>query len=167
MNDVLRQLDADDNGELTAAEKSQAKIILYGHSWGASQASAFAERLERLGIPVLLTIQIDIVPKPGQNPILIPSNVEAAINFFQSGGPLRGRSQVVAEDPGRTEIIGNFHMTYDDRRIDCGNYPWFARTFNKPHHEIENDARVWDQIAMLIDSRVSSLRSPVDQAALH
>jgi hypothetical protein len=35
---------------------------------------------------VLLTIQIDIVSKPGQNPILMPRNVEAAINFFQSEG---------------------------------------------------------------------------------
>ena len=97
----------------------QAKVIVYGHSRGASKVSAFARDLERLGIPVLLTIQIDIVPKPGQNPSLIPPNVEAAINFFQSGGPLRGRSEVVAEDPGRTEIIGNFHMTYERHRVDC------------------------------------------------
>ena len=166
MNDVLRLLDTDEDGKLTARERSQAKIIVYGHSWGASEALAFAGRLERLKIPVLLTVQIDIVPKPGQKPNLIPSNVEAAINFFQSEGPLHGRSEVVAEDPQRTEIIGNFHMTYEGHRIDCGNYPWFARTFNKPHDEIENDARVWNQIALLIDSRLSSLRSATDQSAM-
>lgn len=165
--DLLRLLDADKDGVLTAAEKSQAKVIVYGHSWGASQVSAFARDLKRLGIPVLLTVQIDIVPKPGQNPGLIPPNVEAAINFFQSEGPLRGRSEVVAEDPGRTEIIGNFHMSYEDHRVDCQNYPWLARTFNKPHHEIENDPRVWNQIALLIDSRLSSLRPTIDQAAMH
>ena len=167
-SDVLRLLDANHDGVLTDAERGQAKIILYGHSWGASQALAFARELKRLGIPVLLTIQIDTVSKPGQNPSLIPSNVRAAINFFQSGGPLHGRSEVFAEDPKKTEIIGNFHMTYDEgRRIDCRNYPWFARTFNKPHHEIENDARVWKQIALVIDSRLSSLSSPIDQAAMH
>jgi pimeloyl-ACP methyl ester carboxylesterase len=165
--DILRLLDADHDGVLTATEKGQAKIIVFGHSWGASEASAFARGLEQLAIPVLLTIQIDIVSKPGQNPILMPPNVQAAINFFQSEGPLHGRTQVVAEDPGRTEIIGNFHMTYQDHRIDCRNYPWFARTFNKPHHEIENDARVWNQIALVIDSRLSSLRSLIDQAAMH
>ena len=165
--DVLRLLDADDDGVLTAAENSHAKIIVYGHSWGASEVSAFARDLERLGIPVLLTIQIDIVPKPGQNPSLIPPNVEAAINFFQSEGPLRGRPEVVAEDPGRTQIIGNFHMTYEDHRVDCQNYSWFARTFNKPHHEIENDPRVWNRIALLIDSRLSSLNRPIDQDAMH
>ena len=165
--DILGLLDADHDGVLTEAEKGQAKIIVFGHSWGASEASAFARDLEQLGIPVLLTIQIDIVSKPGQKPILIPPNVEAAINFFQSEGPLHGQTRVVAEDPGRTEIIGNFHMTYEGHRVDCRNYPWFARTFNKPHHEIENDARVWNQIALVIESRLSSLRSSIDQAAMH
>lgn len=167
MNDVLQLLDADKDGVLTAAEKGQAKIIVYGHSWGASEAAAFARDLNRRGIPVLLTIQIDIVSKPGQNPGLIPPNVDAAINFFQSEGPLRGRTQVIAEDPGRTEIIGNFHMTYKGHHVDCRNFPWFARTFNKPHHEIENDARVWNQIALLIDSRLSSLRRTNNQTAMH
>jgi hypothetical protein len=165
--DVLRLLDADDDGYLTTAERGQAKIIVFGHSWGASETSEFAREMDRLGIPVLLTVQIDIVSKPHQNPTLMPPNVEAAINFFQSKGPLHGRTEVVAEDPGRTEIIGNFHMTYEDRRVDCRNYPWFARTFNKPHHEIENDARVWNQIALVIDSRLSSLTRPFDQAALY
>ncbi len=169
MADVLRVVDADHDGVLSAEEKSQARIILYGHSWGASEAAAFARELEPLGIPVLLTIQIDIVPKPGQKPVLIPANVEGAINFFQteSDGLLHGRSTVVAEDPGRTKIIGNIHMTYDGRRVDCRNYPWLARTFNKPHHEIENDARVWNQIASIIDARLSSLASPTDHAAMH
>ena len=54
-------------------------------------------------------------------------------------------------------------MTYEGQHVDCRNYPWFARTFNKPHHEIENDARVWKQIAAIIDSRLSSRRSPMDQ----
>jgi hypothetical protein len=168
-SDVLRLLDINHDGSLTASEKRQARIIVYGHSWGASEATAFARELDRLQIPVLLTIQIDIVAKPGQKPVLIPPNVQTAINFFQSesDGLLHGRSEVVAEDPGRTEIIGNLHMTYEGQRVDCRNYPWFARTFNKPHHQIENDARVWNQIALVIDSRLSSLRSLDDQAAMH
>jgi len=169
ISDVLELLDADHNGTLTAVEKSQAKIIVYGHSWGASEAATFAKELEPFGIPVLLTIQIDIVPKPHQRPILIPPNVQAAINFFQSEpkGLLHGQSEVVAEDPERTEIIGNLHMTYEGQHVDVRNYPWFARTFNKPHHEVENDARVWKQIASIIDSRLSSLSSSMDQAAMH
>jgi hypothetical protein len=46
-------------------------------------------------------------------------------------------------------------MTYEDRPIDCANYSWYARVFNRPHHEIENDFRVWDRAASLIDSNLS------------
>lgn len=168
LTDVQRLLDADQNGDVTAAEKKQAKIILYGHSWGASETVTFAQELGRLDIPVLLTVQIDIVPKPGQQPLVIPANVGAAVNFFQSEehGFLHGRREVIAEDPGRTEIIGNLRMSYEGRHVDCRNYPWLPRTFNKPHHEIENDARVWKQIASIIDSRLS-LRNTLDQAATH
>ena len=168
MADVLRLLDTDHNGILTDEEKGRAHIILYGHSWGASEAAAFARELEPLGIPVLLTIQIDIVPKPGQKPVLMPRNVEGAVNFFQSEseGMLHGRSEVVAEDPQRTKILGNIRMGYQGRHVDCRNYPWLARTFNKPHHEIENDARVWSQIATMIDARLASLGTPMDQAGM-
>jgi hypothetical protein len=166
ISEVLRLLDTDGDGILSAAEKAQAKIIVYGHSWGASEAATFARELEPLGIPVLLTVQIDIVAKLGQRPVLIPRNVEAAINFFQSEGPLHGRPEVVAEDPERTKILGNLHMSYEGHPVDCGNYPWFARTFNKPHHEVENDARVWQQIAAIIDSRLFSSTTSMDQAAI-
>jgi hypothetical protein len=165
VGDVLRELDTDHDGLLSASEREQARIIVYGHSWGASEATAFARELEQHEIPVLLTVQIDIVPKPGQTPILIPPNVEAAINFFQSEGFLHGRSKVVAEDPRRTEILGNLHMNYEDQHVDCRNYPWFARTFNKPHHKIENDARVWSQIALIIDARLSSVGNAINQDA--
>ena len=43
-------------------------------------------------------------------------------------------------------------MTYRDRQINCDNYPWIARHLNGPHHKIENDPIVWQQIASLIDS---------------
>src|ERR1700739_1471762 len=152
LREIVRLLDTNCDGRLTASEKQNARIILYGHSWGASETVAFARELGKLGIPVLLTVQIDIVPKPGQNSIEIPSNVEQAVNFYQSIGLLRGQSRIVATDPARTEIIGNFRMTYRKHSVDCGNYPWFARTFNKPHHEIENDSRVWERVNSLIDT---------------
>src|SRR5262249_5165248 len=136
-------------------ERRSAKIILYGHSWGASETAAVAQKLATLQIPVLLTIQMDIIAKPGQNPTLIPSNVARAINFYQSKGPLHGRPRIVAADPAMTTIVGNIQMTYRPSEIDCSNYNWFVRTFNRPHHEIENDPRVWDRVAELIDGEVS------------
>jgi hypothetical protein len=159
LRQVLRLLDTDRDGDLTAMEKEQARIIIYGHSWGASQTVTFARELGRQGIPVLLTIQMDSIRKPGQEDSTIPPNVANAVNFYQPRGLLHGRAEILAADPTRTKIMGNFQMTYENRRINCDNYSWFARTFNKPHHEIENDPRVWDQAASLIDSELSSLPS--------
>jgi hypothetical protein len=55
-------------------------------------------------------------------------------------------------------------MTYEDRPINCDNYSWYARTFNKPHHEIENDLRVWDELASLINTDLPGTSS-IAQAA--
>jgi hypothetical protein len=161
LRQVLHLLDTDRDGVLTAVEKEHARIIIYGHSWGASETVTLARELGRNGIPVLLTIQVDTIAKPKQKGSIIPSNVANAVNFYQPGGLLHGRSEILAADPARTKIIGNFRMTYEDHPINCDNYPWLARTFDKPHHEIENDPRVWDQAASLIDSELSDPASSV------
>ena len=166
LRQVEQLLDTDRDGSLTAAEKQQARIIIYGHSWGASETVSFARELGQQGIPVLLTIQLDSIAKPGQRDSTIPPNVATAVNFYQPGGILHGRSQILAADPTRTEIIGNFEMTYRNHPINCDNYPWIARTFNKPHHEIENDPRIWDQLASLIDSELSGARPTVGLSGL-
>jgi hypothetical protein len=54
---ILRWLDTDGNGTLTVGEKQQAGIVIYGHSWGASETVTLARELARSSIPVLLTIQ--------------------------------------------------------------------------------------------------------------
>jgi hypothetical protein len=149
---VLRLLDADHDGTLTAEEKRNAGVIIYGVSWGASEAVTLSRELEQDGIPVLLTIHVDSVTKIGQNDQVIPANVELAVNFYQSDGFLHGRPEIRAADPARTQIIGNFHFEYKTNPIDCSQYPWFARAFEKPHIEIESDPRVWDQVDALIRS---------------
>jgi len=154
LHEVLRLLDGGGKGNPSSTEKAHAKIIIYGHSWGAAETVAFARELGKRGIPVQLTIQLDSIEKPGRDDSRIPSNVANAINFYQSRGPLQGLTEIVASDPAQTAIIGNLHMTYKGHRINCANYPWYARTFNKPHHELENDPRVWDLAASLIDSEV-------------
>ncbi len=152
-------LDTDHNGVISSLEKEQATVILYGHSWGATETVEFARELGRRGIPVALTIQVDTIGKPGHTKSAISPNVATAINFYQSGGPLHGQPEIVATDPQRTKILGNFHMTYEGRPINCDNYSWYSRTINKPHHEIENDFRVWDQIASRIDSTLTGAPS--------
>jgi hypothetical protein len=148
---VLELLSKDDDGVLTSRGKERASIIIYGHSWGASQVVTLARDLGRLGIPVSLTIQVDSVHKPGHEDAVIPPNVRNAVNFYQTKGFIHGRSHIRASDQKRTNIIGNFQMAYQDRQINCDNYPWLARHLNRGHHEIENDPRVWEQISSLID----------------
>jgi hypothetical protein len=154
MEDIILRLDTDKDGLLTGTEKEELKIIIYGHSWGASQTLILARELQRRGIPVCLTIQIDSVKKFGQDDRTVPSNVATAVNYYQSRGLTRGQPLIVAADARRTKILGNFHMKYLDHQINCDNYPWPSRVFNKPHHQIENDPQVWVQIASFVDSEL-------------
>ena len=159
---VLQLLDANHDGLLTADEKEQASIIIYGHSWGGSQTVTLARQLGRQGVPVSLTIQVDSVHKPGHDDAVIPPNVRNAINFYQTKGLIHGRPSIRAVDRSRTNIIGNVQTTYQDRRINCDNYPWIARHLNKPHHEIENDPLVWEQIASMIDTELSKRKAAAE-----
>ena len=152
--EVLRLLDGDHDGNLSAEEKSKARIILYGHSWGASEAVTLARTLQKDSVDVLLTIQVDSVSKPGADDKFIPANVAQAINFYQLDGLLHGQRQIVAVDPLRTRILGNIQLDYKTNPIKCDGYPWYARMFMKPHIEIESDPKVWNQVEHLIRSKL-------------
>jgi hypothetical protein len=153
--EILRRLDGDNDGTLSADEKRNARIVIFGHSWGASETVTLARKLERDGIPVLLTIQVDSVAKVGQNDSVIPANVGQAINFYQPDGIIHGRPQIRAADPLRTEILGNFRYDYSAKPISCEGYPWFDRILVKAHTEIECDPKVWSQVESLIHSKLS------------
>jgi hypothetical protein len=152
--EVLRLLDVDHDGTLSAAEKLAARIAIYGHSWGASEAVTLARTLEKEGIPVLLTVQVDSIAKPGQNDESIPANVAQAVNFYQRRGLLQGRRLIRAADASRTQILGNFQLDYKTTPIDCAGYRWYARAFMKPHIEIEADPVVWRQVESLIRAKL-------------
>jgi pimeloyl-ACP methyl ester carboxylesterase len=157
--EVLRLLDSDRNGTLSAAEKRDARIIVYGHSWGGSETVRLARQLQRDGIPVLLTIQVDSVGKIGENDAVIPANVQQAANFYQPAGIIHGRSKIRAADPAATEILGNFRFDYGEHPLTCGQYPWHDRVFMKTHMEIDCDARVWNKVDSLIRSDLPVLQS--------
>ncbi len=151
---VLQSLDSDENGILSDHEKNLARIVLYGHSWGASEAITLARALGKDGIPVLLTIQVDSVKKFGENDRFIPANVAQAVNFFQLNGFLHGQRRIQASDRERTQILGNFQFDYKTQSVNCDGFPWFAQLFMKPHIEIESDPRVWNQVESLIRSKI-------------
>jgi hypothetical protein len=153
---VLKLLDADRNGTLSHEEKSTARIVLYGHSWGASEAVTLARSLQKDGVPVLLTIQVDSVSKFGENDRLIPANVARAVNFYQLDGLLHGQQQILAMDGSHTKILGNYRFNYKTNQVKCDGYPWYAQLFMKPHIEIESDPKVWNQVESLIQSEVNA-----------
>lgn len=152
---VLRRLDANRDGKLSTEEKQNARIIIFGHSWGASETVELARQLEKDGIPVILTIQVDSVSKRGEDDAVIPANVSQAVNFYQLDGMLHGQPQIRAANPAHTRILGNFRSDYKAKPLTCGQYPWWDRLFMKPHIQIECDPAVWSQVESLIRSNLS------------
>lgn len=152
--EILKTLDMDHNGTLSDEEKRNARIIIYGISWGGSETVELARELEKDKIPVLLTIQVDSVPKLGQNDRLIPANVAEAVNFYQSDGLLHGEPRIQAVDPSRTKILGNYRYEYGQKPLQCEDYPWYDRLLIKQHTEIECDPAVWSQLESLIRSKL-------------
>ena len=147
---VMKWLDSDGNGGISDSERREARIILYGHSWGASAVIALARKLQKQQIPVLLTIQVDSITKPGEDDRVIPANVARAVNFYQSRGILHGLPEIVPEDPERTQILGDYRFDYKKQPEPCSAYPWFARHFLRGHIAIECDPNVWSRIETLI-----------------
>ncbi len=152
--DILRLLDTNHDGTLSAEEKRNARIIIYGHSWGGSETVTLARKLERDSIPVLLTVQVDSVAKFHEDDSVIPTNVAQAANFYQTNGLLHGQHQIRAASPARTQILGNFRFDYDASPVRCAGYPWFARVFENPHIEIECDPTVFSRVEELIRSKL-------------
>jgi len=154
---IVELLNTSHTGKLSENEKKNARIVLYGHSWGAAAAVKLARQLGAADIPVLLTVQVDSVGKFHEDDSIIPSNVEAAANFYQPYGRLHGRAEIRAADPSRTRIIGNYRFDYKTKPVDCyGDYPWWDRHLTKAHTEIECDPQVWNQVEALIRSSISA-----------
>ncbi len=154
LQSVVKSLDANHDGLLNEEEKASARIVIYGHSWGASEAIHLARELNARQIPVLLTIQVDSVQKPGENDEVIPPNVHEAMNFYQTEGLLRGRKQIRPEDPHRTTIRENRQISYRQLPVSIHEFPWYARVFMHAHIEIENDPALWSHIENAIQSEI-------------
>ena len=157
---ILEWLNREGDGKLTDEERRSARIILFGHSWGASAVVSIARELQRDGVPVSLTIQVDSVEKNGEDDSTIPGNVAEAINFYQTGGILHGRPEIRAADPSRTKILGNFRFKYEKEPAECRAYPWYDRFLFKGHTAIECDPRVWSRVETLIRMRLPAVALP-------
>lgn len=150
---IRRALDMNGDGKLDADEKARARVILFGQSWGGGATLKVAHKLDRLGVPVLLTIQVDSV---GLRDGVIPANVRAAVNFYQHDPlTIEGRGKIRAADPSRTVILGNFKQTYIWRSVDKSNSSWARSTFGGSHAKMELDPEVWNQVEQYINEAIS------------
>jgi hypothetical protein len=155
-NTILKLLGTKEGDALSDDQKRQVPIILFGHSWGASAVVNLSRKLERAGIPVTLTIQIDSVAKPFQNDWLIPANVLEGVNFYQTHGLIHGRRKIAAADPTHTTILGNFLWEYKGEPAECHGFSWRGRLLSKGHTQIECDHKVWLQVKALMGPHLPS-----------
>jgi pimeloyl-ACP methyl ester carboxylesterase len=155
--EILRWLDTDGDGRLSAEEKRDSHIILFGHSWGGSAAIRLARDLNRRGIPVAMTIQVDSVNKGWGNDCVIPPNVDQALNFYQTRGLAHGCQTIRAVDSNRTRILGSYRFDYTSQPAECRSYSWVNRHFLKSHEAIDCDPRVWSQIDEQIRAQVERI----------
>jgi pimeloyl-ACP methyl ester carboxylesterase len=153
---ILRFLDTNHDGVLSDEEKSRARIVLYGHSWGAQAAVLLARELRRDHIPVLLTVQVDSVAKPWRNDSIIPDNVAEAANFYQPHGLLHGRAKITAADESKTEILGNYRTDYRKTPVPCPEATWAGRFFTPGHTQSDCDPGVWSRVEDLVRERLTS-----------
>jgi pimeloyl-ACP methyl ester carboxylesterase len=151
---ILGLLDADHNGVLSEKEKAGARIVLFGHSWGASAVVLLARELDRVGIPVMLTVQVDSVAKPWQDDSVVPRNVAAAVNFYQPHGIIHGRSLITAADASKTQILGNYRFDYRKDPVPCEGTSWGDRFFTSSHIQSECDPKLWTRVEELVRQRL-------------
>src|SRR5580700_6677571 len=152
---VMRLLDIDHDGGLSPEEKTRARIIVFGHSWGAAAAVLLARDLQKAGVSVLLTVQVDSVAKVWQNDSVIPGNVAEAVNFYQPHGILHGRAKITAADPAKTEILGNYRIDYKKNPVACTDESRVERFFTPGHMQSECDPHLWSVVENIMRERLS------------
>jgi pimeloyl-ACP methyl ester carboxylesterase len=161
---IVHLLDVNRDGVLSDDEKTRAHIVLFGHSWGAAAAVLLARDLQRNGIAVLLTVQVDSVAKFWQQDSVIPANVAEAVNFYQTHGLIHGRTRITAADPSRTQILGNYLVDYRKAPIQCpAGASWFDH-LTPSHAQSECDPHIWSQIEDLVRQHLAPQPSA---AAVH
>ena len=95
--------------EAAAKVKSgKGPIIIIGHSYGADAAVSMAKEMKKLGAPVALLVLYG----PTVDPLPIPSNVRAVVNYYQTNNAAwRGRAVPGA---GFTGSINNVNLDKAD-----------------------------------------------------
>ena len=95
-------------------------------------------------------MQVDSVAKIWQNDSVIPANVAEAVNFYQPHGIIHGRPRIIAADPDRTAILGNYLVDYRKNPVPCPGASWADHVFIPDHMQSECDPHLWSQIETMV-----------------
>lgn len=145
---IRNALDRDRDGRLDGRERASARLVIYGQSFGGAAVVKLARQLKGMGVPVLLTVQVDSV---GRGDKVIPSNVRRAANLFQRDGLIiKGEREIRAEDSARTTVVGNFKFDYDGKEVDLSEVSWLKRLFQAAHTKMDHDPEVWALVERLV-----------------
>jgi hypothetical protein len=151
---IRNTFDHDQNGFLDDRERDSVRLILYGHSLGGAAVVETSRELKRMGVPILLTVQIDSVDLVYDDH-LIPSNVKRAANLFQNNGwILRGEDRIEPENPDKTKIIANIRFDYQGKKVDMSRLSWERKFFSLPHTKMDADPEVWAAVEQMILSEI-------------
>ena len=151
---IRNALDRDRDGRLDDRERASARLIVYGQSFGGAAVVKLARQLKEMGVPVLLTVQVDSV---GRGDKMIPSNVRRAANLFQRDGLIiKGEREIRPEDPSKTTIVGNFRFDYDGKKVDLSEVSWLKRLFQAAHTKMDHDPEVWGLVERTILDVISA-----------
>ena len=105
------------------------------------------------GMRVRLAVVVDAY---GKDPYTVPPNVAVAANLYQRDfGPVKGEPLIVAEDPARTRILGNWRYTYEGRDVPMPGEPGIRKWFMRSHLKMEYDPAPWARVKELITSAIN------------
>ena len=145
---VVKAFDFNKSGTLEPGEKRAARLIIYGQSLGGRAVLRFCRWLNENGIPVRLAVVVDAF---GRDAYTVPPNVAVAANLYQRDpGFVRGSDTLTAEDPARTQIVGNWRYSYWGKDVPMPDEPPLRRWFMQSHLKMEYDPAPWIRVKELI-----------------
>jgi hypothetical protein len=150
---IRRAFDFDKDGSLSRDEASQAKIVLFGQSLGGRAVLYLARTLNDWGAPVRLAFVVDAY---GKDTYIVPPNVAEAANIFQRDHlVIKGASALHPADPSKTRILLNRQVSYKHRKLPMPEHTRTERLFMDEHAMVEYDPEIWNEVLLVIASRLA------------
>ena len=83
-----------------------------------------------------------------------------------SKGAMRqhGRPKIVAADPSKTQILGNYRFDYRKNPVQCREFTWADRFFTPGHMQSECDPHLWGEVEDLVNRRIEPAPGIVAEA---